>query len=280
MLKSDNFPCLNNTAPGITCEIHYDATPGKVGYWYQISSIQLPSFGLRCYPEIIVTNYRLKHLHTLDLSGTDNHIDIDTLRLFLLPSVPNIQHLDVGYAITNARTSLQEDDTTPWRRTLIHGTFSICNNLLSLRYIDLTNANMEDSLLDAECMNSLVELKTLYLDGNNISMTECKQGLASMNRSETSAKLEKIRIGRNPLLSNIAECFKISTLQELSMTDSTSMVGAFPSDLCAASASLITLDLSGSLHLTSLPNCLSTMSKLKTLYVKLNLCFWLSIYIP
>ena len=66
-IESIDFPCLDNTAPGIECEVHYDATPGKVGDWYQITSIQLPSFGLRCFAEIIVTSYRLEHLHTLDL---------------------------------------------------------------------------------------------------------------------------------------------------------------------------------------------------------------------
>ena len=44
-VNSMDFPCGNNTAPGLKCEVFYDNTPGKEGNWLQITSIELPSWG-------------------------------------------------------------------------------------------------------------------------------------------------------------------------------------------------------------------------------------------
>jgi hypothetical protein len=253
-IDSFDFPCLNNTAPGIECDSFYDNTPGKEGNWLQITSIQLPSIGLRCYPEVVISQYTLKHLHTLDLSGTDNEIDIDTFRHFFLPAIPNVQHLNVGHAITHARSSTTDD------RLVVSGETSLCS-LSKLTFLDLTNAGIDGPLLGDACIGNLHTLETAILKGNNL--TECSQEMSTL------LMLQRLDLSSNQLLqftsnenTTLSNCLRIPSLKRLDLTHSLQNYnGGMASTLCVSNR-LEWLDLSNNAYLSSLPDCCSVMSRL------------------
>jgi hypothetical protein len=244
-VNSMDFPCGNNTAPGLKCEVFHDNTPGKEGKWLQITSIELPSWGLNCFQEVVVSQYNLKHLHTLDLSGSANQIDIDTFRAFLLPAMPNIVHLNVGYALTHQITNSPDNS----RFVRSGSKFSLCT-LSHLNFIDLTNGAIEGPLLGNDCIGNLPHLKTLLLSGNNFS--SCSPDIIIL-------PLEKIDISKNPHLtftlernSSVGNCLAVPSLKHIDFSYSVRQ-GSLESWICNAHAALETLILRNSLHVTHLP---------------------------
>jgi len=73
--------------------------PGKEGFYWKLFKLELKEVGLHCQHAIMLTDYALDSLVWIDLSGRNNRIDLNTLRLFILPSTPNLRHLDVAHAL-------------------------------------------------------------------------------------------------------------------------------------------------------------------------------------
>ena len=258
-VDSISFPCLDNTAPGITCLAIHDDTIGREGVWWQITSIVLPSVGLRCHPELMINKYELKHLHTLDLSGYDNHIDIDTFRAFILPSIPNVEYLNVGNSILPQEASNNASRTLT--STLGPDTFRFCD-LIALKHIDLTNAYVDGPLFNPGCVGTFVDLHTLLLKGNDFK--SCSPDLVNL-------PIERIDVSNNDQLiftsnnESANYCFSSKVLKHVAFQNNKQASGSLGHDICNAHQHLEWLDLSGSTFVSGLPPCFDKMTNLKHL---------------
>lgn len=257
-ITSVDFPC-KGTAPGITCDAFYDETQGREGVWLFITKIIIPSYGLRCFDEIVINKYKLEHLHTLDISGSDNHIDINTLRSFLLPSVPNVRYLNVGHAITFDKED-DDNDLITYRgltSKLGDSTFSICN-LIHLRHLDLTNGRIDDPLLGSECIDKFTNLNTLLIAGNNF--TECNRNMINLPLIEIDVSRNDRLLITNNINQTLDNCFSSRTLNKIIFQDSLHAIGSI-SDLICNKKNLEYISFRGSRNIKSLPNCLTNSLK-------------------